>query len=52
MGGGLFGFVGTGLYLGVTLDWPKYFKYLGVVAVIAFIISAIINTTPSEKSNK
>ncbi len=48
----LFTFVGIGFYLGVSISWEPYFKYLAVVAVIAFIISAIINTVPSSNSKK
>lgn len=43
----LFSFVSVGLYLGISINWQAYFKYLAVVAVIAFIVSAIINTVPS-----
>ncbi len=46
----LFTFVGVGLYLGISINWEKYFKILGIVAVVAFIISAIINTVPSGNS--
>lgn len=46
----LFTFVGVGFYLGISLEWERYFKILGIVAVIAFIISAIINTVPSSNS--
>ena len=45
-------FVGVGLYLGISLNWPAYFKVLAIVAVIAFIVSAIINTVPANKDNK
>lgn len=45
-------FVGVGLYLGISLNWPAYFKVLAIVAVIAFIVSAIINTVPSSKDNQ
>ena len=45
-------FVGVGLYLGISLNWPAYFKVLAIVAVIAFIVSAIINTVPVNKDNK
>lgn len=48
----LFAFVGTGLYLGISINWDPYFKYLAIVAVIALIISAIINTVPSSNSKK
>ena len=48
----LFTFVGVGFYLGISLNWDSYFKYLAIVAVIAFIISAIINTVPSGSSKK
>jgi len=48
----LFSFVGIGLYLGISINWDAYFKILAVVAVIAFIISAIINTVPSGNSKK
>lgn len=48
----LFTFVGIGFYLGISLNWDAYFKYLAVVAVIALIISAIINTVPSGSSKK
>jgi len=48
----LFTFVGIGLYLGISINWESYFKILGIVAVIAFIISAIINTVPSSSSKK
>ena len=46
----LFTFVGIGLYLGISINWDKYFKILGIVAIIAVIISAIINTVPSGNS--
>ena len=46
----LFTVVGVGLYLGISINWEKYFKILGIVAVIAFIISAISNTVPSGNS--
>ena len=48
----VFSFVGTGLYLGIKLNWQSYFKILSIVAVIAFIVSAIINTVPSGNNNK
>jgi ABC-type siderophore export system fused ATPase/permease subunit len=48
----LFSFVGVGFYLGITMDWSRFFKYLAVVAVIAFIVSAIINTVPSAGNDK
>ncbi len=48
----LFAFVGVGLYLGISINWDKYYKILAIVAVIAFIISAIINTVPSSNSKK
>jgi predicted MFS family arabinose efflux permease len=48
----LFTFVGIGLYLGISINWEAYFKILAIVAVIAFIISAIINTVPSGNSKK
>ncbi len=48
----LFTFVGIGLYLGISINWDPYFKYLAIVAVIALIISAIINTVPSSNSKK
>jgi len=44
--------VGIGLYLGISINWDSYFKYLAVVAVVAVIISAIINTVPSGNSKK
>jgi len=43
----VFSFVGVGLYLGIKLNWQAYFKILSIVAVIALIVSAIINTVPS-----
>lgn len=48
----VFTFVGVGLYLGISLNWPAYFKVLAIAAVIALIISAIINTVPAGKKNK
>jgi ABC-type siderophore export system fused ATPase/permease subunit len=48
----LFTFVGVGFYLGISINWDAYFKILAIVAVIAFIISAIINTVPSGNSKK
>lgn len=47
----VFSFVGVGLYLGISINWQAYFKVLGVVAIIALIISAIINTVPNGKDN-
>jgi len=43
----LFSFIGVGFYLGISMDWSRFFKYLAVVAVVAFIVSAIISTVPS-----
>ncbi len=48
----LFSFVGLGLYLGISVNWQAYFKVLAIVAVIAFVVSAIINTVPAGKDNK
>lgn len=48
----VFSFVGVGLYLGIKLNWQAYFKILSIVAVIALIVSAIINTVPSADSKK
>ena len=48
----LFTFVGIGFYLGISIDWNSYFKYLAIVAAIAFVISAVINTIPSGSSEK
>jgi len=45
----LFSFIAVGLYLGISLNWPAYFKGLAIVAVIAFIISAIINSVPAGR---
>lgn len=42
----LFFFIGVGLYLGISINWQAYFKYLTLIAVIAFIISAVVNTVP------
>ena len=46
----LFTFVGIGFYLGVSIDWDPYFNYLAIVAAVALVISAIINTIPSGNS--
>jgi hypothetical protein len=48
----VFSFVGIGLHLGIKLNWQSYFKILSIVAVIAFIVSAIINTVPAGNNNK
>jgi hypothetical protein len=48
----VFTFIGTGFYLGVKINWQAYFKILSIVAVIALIVSAIINTVPSGNKNK
>jgi len=48
----VFSFVGFGLYLGIKLNWQAYFKILSIVAVVAFIVSAIINTVPSASGKK
>lgn len=48
----VFSFVGVGLSLGIKLNWQAYFKILSIVAVIAFIVSAIINTVPSASGKK
>ena len=48
----LFTFVGIGFYLGVSIEWDPYFKYLAIVGAIAVVISAIINTIPSNSSDK
>lgn len=48
----VFTFIGVGLYLGIKLNWQAYFKILSIVAVIAFIVSAIINTVPSASGKK
>jgi uncharacterized membrane protein YhfC len=48
----VFSFIGVGLHLGIKLNWQAYFKILSIGAVIAFIISAIINTVPSANSKE
>jgi ABC-type siderophore export system fused ATPase/permease subunit len=48
----VFSFIGVGLHLGIKLNWQAYFKILSIVAVIAFIISAIINTVPSANNKE
>jgi hypothetical protein len=48
----VFAFVATGFYLGIKINWQAYFKILSIVAVIAVIISAIINTVPAGSNNK
>ncbi len=48
----VFSFVATGFYLGLKLDWQSYFKILSIVAVVALIVSAIINTVPAGNNNK
>jgi len=48
----VFSFVATGLYLGINLNWQSYFKILFIVAVVALIVSAIINTVPARNNNK
>ena len=48
----LFTFVGIGFYLGISINYERYFKILGIVAVIALVLSAIINTVPSSNSKK
>lgn len=48
----LFSFVGVGLYLGIPINWQAYFKVLAIVAAIAIVISAIINTVPAGKDNE
>jgi len=48
----VFSFIGVGFHLGLKLNWQAYFKILSIVAVIAFIISAIINTVPAANGKK
>ena len=48
----LFSFIGIGFHLGINIQWARFFKYLAVVAVIAFIVSAIVNTVPSAGNDK
>ena len=48
----LFSFVGVGLYLGVSLTWQAYFKILAIVALVAIVVSTIINTVPAGSDNK
>jgi len=48
----LFGFIGVGLYLGISINWHAYFKAAAIIAVIAFIVSAIINTVPTGSYKK
>ena len=48
----VFTFVGVGLFLGIKLNWQAYFKILSIVAVVALIVSAIINTVPSANSKR
>lgn len=45
----LFSFIAVGLYLGISLNWHAYFKGLAIIAVIAFIVSAIINSVPAGR---
>ncbi len=48
----LFSFIGIGFHLGINIQWARFFKYLAVVAVIAFIVSAIVNTVPASGNDK
>lgn len=48
----LFSFIAVGFHLGINIQWARFFKYLAVVAVIAFIVSAIVNTVPSAGNDK
>ena len=48
----LFAFIAIGLYLGISINWHAYFKAAAIIAVIAFIVSAIINTVPTGNDKK
>jgi hypothetical protein len=48
----VFTFVGVGFYLGLSLTWTSYFKILALVALVAVVVSAIINTVPASSNNK
>ena len=48
----VFSFVGVGFYLGLSLNWASYFKILALVALVAVVVSAIINTVPASGNNK
>ena len=43
--------VGIAMALKISIDWSFYFKALGIVAILALAISAIIHIIPSKNIN-
>ncbi len=40
--------VGYGISIRMSLDWGTYFKIIGIVAFISFLVSAITHLIPSK----
>lgn len=44
----VFGLVAFAISLRISLEWANYFKVLGVVAVIALVVTVITHLIPSK----
>ena len=44
----IFGLVSFAISLRISLEWANYFKVLGIVAVIALVVSVITHLIPSK----
>ena len=44
----IFGLVSFAISLRISLEWATYFKVLGIVAVIALVVSVITHLIPSK----
>ena len=44
----IFGLVSFAISLRISLEWATYFKVLGIVAVIALVVTVITHLIPSK----
>ena len=44
----VFALVGIGMSLRISIEWNNYFKILGIVAIVALVVSVITHIIPSK----
>lgn len=45
----IFSLVAVGMMLRISIDWSGYFKLLGIVGMIAVVVSIIVHSIPSKE---
>ncbi len=45
----IFSLVAVGMMLRISIDWSSYFKFLGIVGMIAAVVSIIVHSIPSKE---